>query len=102
MFTAAVSQHQFFEIWHGLVNSGKPFLWVKRPGSVIGEYDDGQVPKHLEDETKKRGFITTWVPQEEVLAHSAIGGFLTHNGWNSTMESIMEGVPIICWPLKVM
>ncbi|KAJ9540018.1 hypothetical protein OSB04_026524 [Centaurea solstitialis] len=98
---ARMTVDQFFELWHGLVNSGKPFLWVQRPGSVLGEYDDGQVPQYLVDETKERGFIVTWVPQEEVLAHPAIGGFLTHSGWNSTMESIMEGVPMICWPFYV-
>ncbi|KAI3776067.1 hypothetical protein L1987_45828 [Smallanthus sonchifolius] len=98
---ATMTVDQFFEFWHGLVNSGKPFLWVQRLGSVIGEYNDDQVPKHLVDETKLRGFITTWVPQEAVLAHSAIGGFLTHSGWNSTIESVMEGVPMICWPQNV-
>lgn len=98
---ATMTVDQFFEIWHGLVNSGQPFLWVKRPGSVVGEYDDGEVSKHLMDETKERGFMATWVPQEEVLAHSAIGVFLTHSGWNSTMESIVERVPMICWPHNV-
>ncbi|KAF5803550.1 putative 7-deoxyloganetin glucosyltransferase [Helianthus annuus] len=98
---AMMTVEQLFEFWHGLVNSGKPFLWVQRPGSVIGEYDHNLVPKRLIDETKQRGFITTWVPQEAVLAHSAIGGFLTHSGWNSTIESIIEGVPMICWPQNV-
>ncbi|KAH7840989.1 hypothetical protein Vadar_024239 [Vaccinium darrowii] len=42
-----------------------------------------------------------WAPQEEVLNQDAIGGFLTHSGWNSTLESIVVGVPIICWPYFV-
>nr|XP_043635211.1 7-deoxyloganetic acid glucosyltransferase-like [Erigeron canadensis] len=98
---AMMTVDQFFEIWHGLVNSGKPFLMVKRPGSIIGDYDDNQVPKVLMDETKKRGFFAEWVPQEEVLAHSAIVGFFTHSGWNSTLESIVEKVPMICLPFYV-
>jgi UDP:flavonoid glycosyltransferase YjiC (YdhE family) len=39
-----------------------------------------------------------WAPQKEVLAHSAVGGFLSHCGWNSTLESICEGIPMICKP----
>nr|KAJ0220014.1 hypothetical protein LSAT_V11C200064020 [Lactuca sativa] len=98
---ATMTVDQFVEIWHGLVNSGYPFLFVKRPGSVTGDYDESNVQGNLVGETNRRGFITTWVPQEEVLSHSAIGGFLTHSGWNSTVESMVEGVPMICWPLKV-
>ncbi|KAL8552061.1 hypothetical protein ACS0TY_000939 [Phlomoides rotata] len=48
--------------------------------------------------TKERGYIVSWAPQEEVLAHAATGGFLTHSGWSSTLESIVEGKPMICWP----
>ncbi|KAL6977428.1 7-deoxyloganetic acid glucosyl transferase [Sarracenia purpurea var. burkii] len=41
--------------------------------------------------------MVEWAPQEEILNHSSIGGFLTHSGWNSTLESIVAGVPMICW-----
>ncbi|GKE35040.1 7-deoxyloganetic acid glucosyltransferase-like protein [Tanacetum coccineum] len=47
------------------------------------------------------GCIVNWAPQEDVLAHRAIGGFLTHCGWNSTLESIVQGFPMICWPFYV-
>jgi UDP:flavonoid glycosyltransferase YjiC (YdhE family) len=42
--------------------------------------------------------VVSWAPQQEVLGHHAVGGFWTHNGWNSTLESICEGVPMICRP----
>ncbi|XWS55595.1 hypothetical protein CRYUN_Cryun09bG0014200 [Craigia yunnanensis] len=87
---------QMLEFWHGLVNSGKPFLWVVRPDSIIGEDDPGKMD--LEERNKGKGLVVSWTPQEKVLAHPAVGGFLTHSGWNSTLESIYAGVPMICWP----
>ncbi|KAK3226251.1 hypothetical protein Dsin_006113 [Dipteronia sinensis] len=87
---------QALEFWYGLVNSGKQFLWVVRTDLIVGE--SGIDPMELEMVTKERGFIVSWAPQEEVLAHPAVGGFLTHSGWNSTLESINAGVPMICWP----
>jgi UDP:flavonoid glycosyltransferase YjiC (YdhE family) len=50
------------------------------------------------NEISDRGLIVGWCPQEEVLNHPSIGGFLTHCGWNSTTESICAGVPMLCWP----
>lgn len=95
---AQLGNDQFLEFWHGLVNSGVKFLWVIRPDSIDGKDSRSEVPLELSEGTKQRGYIVEWAPQEEVLAHKAIGGFLTHNGWNSTLESIFEGVPMICWP----
>ncbi|CAK9323814.1 unnamed protein product [Citrullus colocynthis] len=91
-------ESQFREFWHGLVNSGKRFLWVVRPNLVAGKDGENGVLEELEEGTKERGCMVSWAPQEEVLAHDAIGGFLTHSGWNSTLESIVAGVPMICWP----
>ncbi|KAK9667692.1 hypothetical protein RND81_13G004900 [Saponaria officinalis] len=87
---------QLTEFWHGLVNSGVRFLWVQRlvDGSSVGLLDDHEFQGGMHE----RGRVVTWAPQEEVLAHRAVGGFLTHSGWNSTLESVVEGVPMICWP----
>ncbi|KAL2548753.1 UDP-glycosyltransferase 85A3 [Forsythia ovata] len=93
-----VSREQLLEFWHGLVNSGQRFLWVMRPDSIVGEGGQSQIPKELVESTKARGYMVGWAPQEEVLNHEAVGGFLTHSGWNSTLESIVAGVPMICWP----
>ncbi|KAL8156552.1 hypothetical protein AgCh_001593 [Apium graveolens] len=92
----AITINQKMELWHGLVKSETRFLWIIRQESIIGETTEDV--ELLERCTKERGCIVSWAPQEEVLRHEAIGGFFTHSGWNSTLESIVEGVPMICWP----
>ncbi|KAL3523919.1 hypothetical protein ACH5RR_016753 [Cinchona calisaya] len=94
-----VTREQLEEFWYGLVNSGQRFLWVIRPDSIMGE-DSGSrpIPDELQEGTKSRGYMVGWAPQLEVLNHPAIGGFLTHSGRNSTLESMVAGVPMICWP----
>ena len=93
-----ITRDQLLEFWHGLVNSGQRFLWVMRPDSITGNDGESKIPMELEEGTKARGYTVDWAPQEEVLNHLAIGGFVTHSGWNSTLESIVAGVPMICWP----
>ncbi|KAK2999815.1 hypothetical protein RJ639_023549 [Escallonia herrerae] len=95
---AVITNDQRMEFWHGVVNSGTRFLWVIRPDSIAGGDPGSNIPVELSLATEERGYIVGWAPQEEVLAHAAIGGFLTHSGWNSTLESLTEGVPMICWP----
>lgn len=90
-----MTNDQFVEFAWGLANSKQPFLWITRPNLVTGE---AVLPPEFLEETIHRGLIATWCNQEQVLAHPAIGGFLTHSGWNSTVETICNGVPIICWP----
>ncbi|XP_058181841.1 7-deoxyloganetic acid glucosyl transferase-like [Rhododendron vialii] len=93
-----LSRDQLMEFWYGLVNSGQHFLWVMRPDSIAGKDGESQIPAEILEGTKERGYMVGWAPQEEVLNHGAIGGFLTHSGWNSTLESIVARVPMICWP----
>lgn len=94
-----MTEPEFQEIAWGLANSMQPFLWVVRPGSVQGLWaSDPFVPEGYLDTVGGRGCVIKWAPQQEVLAHPAVGGFWTHCGWNSTLEGISQGVPMICLP----
>ncbi|KAK0593022.1 hypothetical protein LWI29_029316 [Acer saccharum] len=95
---AVVNKTEFQEIAWGLANSKLPFLLVVRPGLVRGTEWLESLPKNFMEMLDGRGHIVKWAPQQEVLAHSSVGAFWTHNGWNSTLESICEGVPMICQP----
>ncbi|CAL5384287.1 unnamed protein product [Camellia sinensis] len=88
-------QHLVEFAW-GLANSKHYFLWVIRPDLVIG--DSAILPPEFKADTKETGLIAGWCPQEEVLNHPSVGVFLTHSGWNSTIESLTAGVPMMCWP----
>ncbi|CAL9111067.1 unnamed protein product, partial [Musa textilis] len=91
-----MTNQQLIEFAWGLANSGYEFLWIVRPDLVKGE--SAVLPQEFTVETKERGLLASWCPQEEVLAQPAVGGFLTHSGWNSTLESICSGVPMLSWP----
>ncbi|CAO2150151.1 unnamed protein product [Urochloa humidicola] len=95
---AVVEPHEFVELAWGLALSKRPFLWVVRPNLIRG-FESSELPDGVLEEVGDRGMIISWAPQEEVLAHPAVGAFFTHSGWNSTMEAISEGVPMICHPL---
>ncbi|KAL6179933.1 hypothetical protein ACLB2K_046604 [Fragaria x ananassa] len=91
-----MTDEQLIEFAWGIANSSMTFLWVIRPDLVAGK--SAVVPPEFVEETKGRSWLASWSPQEQVLNHPAIGGFLTHCGWNSTVESLCGGVPMICWP----
>ncbi|KAM5556564.1 UDP-glycosyltransferase 76F1 [Rosa sericea] len=95
---ATINKAQFLEIALGLANSKQPFLWVVRHRLVHGSDWLEPLPGGFLETLNGRGHIVKWAPQKEVLAHQAVGVFWTHNGWNSTLESICEGVPMICMP----
>ncbi|XP_058755751.1 linamarin synthase 1-like [Vicia villosa] len=92
-----ITNYHLKEFAWGIANSKLPFLWIMRPDVVMGE-KTSTLPKEFLDEVKDRGYITSWCFQEQVLDHPSIGGFLTHCGWNSTLEAISSSVPTICWP----
>ncbi|KAF9607902.1 hypothetical protein IFM89_003716 [Coptis chinensis] len=91
-----MTSEQMVELAWGLANSNHTFLWIFRHDLVLG--DPAILPPEFLTETKERGLISRWCPQEHVLKHPSIGVFLTHNGWNSTIESVCGGVPMICCP----
>ncbi|CAL5386300.1 unnamed protein product [Camellia sinensis] len=91
-----ISLQHLIEFAWGLANSNHHFLWVIRPDLVIG--DLAILPPEFEADTKEKGLIAGWCPQEEILNHPSVGAFLTHSGWNSTIESLTAGVPMMCWP----
>ncbi|KAK4378792.1 hypothetical protein RND71_000654 [Anisodus tanguticus] len=88
-----MDKEEFVETAWGLFNSNQPFLWVVRPSATEHDLPDGYL-----EAVGDRGHIVKWPPQKEVLAHPAVGGFWSHCGWNSTLQSILEGVPMICRP----
>ncbi|MFQ6662488.1 hypothetical protein Gotur_030321 [Gossypium turneri] len=88
---ASISTEQFQEIAWGLKASNMPFLWVAK------ELKDNQLLE-LIDSTGERGLVVKWCNQLEVLAHQAVGCFVTHCGWNSTLEGLSLGVPMVCVP----
>nr|GMD15850.1 UDP-glucose iridoid glucosyltransferase-like [Ipomoea batatas] len=97
---AVVEKHAALETAWGLINSGRPFLWVVRPGSVHGVRWTEFLPEGFEELVgRDRGRVVKWAPQQGVLAHPAVGAFMTHCGWNSTLESICAGIPMICRPV---
>ncbi|KAJ8431465.1 hypothetical protein Cgig2_014958 [Carnegiea gigantea] len=100
-----ISPTQMMELAMGLELSGKPFLWVIRPPfgfDINGEIRPEWLPEGFEDrikENKQGMLVRKWAPQMEILAHESTGAFLTHCGWNSLLEGLREGVPLITWPL---
>lgn len=88
------------EIAYGLLLSGVNFIWAIRSGILdTGRDSDHIMPDGFQDEIGDRGLIIRWCNQIRVLSNPAVGGFMTHNGWNSTVESVWCGVPMICNPV---
>ncbi|KAI3876045.1 hypothetical protein MKX03_026281 [Papaver bracteatum] len=89
---------QLTEIATGLEDSGCSFIWVVR--KMNKDDDEKFLPEGLEERIEGKGLIIReWAPQVLILEHPAVGGFMTHCGWNSILEGITAGVPMITWPM---
>ncbi|KAH6797675.1 UDP-Glycosyltransferase superfamily protein [Perilla frutescens var. hirtella] len=95
---AHTSKHVIEEVANGLLLSGVNFIWVVRP-DIVGSDHPEVLPVGFEQQVEGRGLVVPWCCQMEVISHGSVGGFLTHCGWNSILESIWCGVPLICYPL---
>ncbi|KAF0931746.1 hypothetical protein E2562_005733 [Oryza meyeriana var. granulata] len=98
-WVAPIAPAEITELALGLEATGRPFLWVLkddpswRAGLPSGYTESGAA-------AAGRGKIVAWAPQEDVLAHDAVGCYLTHCGWNSTLEAIRHGVRLLCYPVS--
>ncbi|KAJ9540651.1 hypothetical protein OSB04_027157 [Centaurea solstitialis] len=91
-----LDQAQFEELALGLEQTNRPFLWVVRPG--ITKETTVSYPEGFMDRIGNRGRIVSWAPQQKVLSHPSVACFMSHCGWNSTLEGVNNGVPFMCWP----
>lgn len=90
----SIGPNQFIELAHGLDLLKRPYLWVVRK-----DKGDNEVKNSHPNELKgNQGKIIDWSPQKKILCHPSIACFITHCGWNSTIESVCNGVPMLCWP----
>nr|XP_043633454.1 UDP-glycosyltransferase 73E1-like [Erigeron canadensis] len=94
-----VSTKQSIELGLGLEATNKPFIWCVRTKSK--QLEEWFSESRFEERVRGRGLIIHgWAPQLLILSHPSVGGFLTHCGWNSLVEAICAGVPIVTWPIK--
>lgn len=94
-----LSKPQKEEMARALLETKRPFLWVirkKLENESTGEDDDEELS--CREELEKQGMIVGWCAQSEVLKHPSVGCFVSHCGWNSTLEGICSGVPLVAFP----
>ncbi|XP_019175396.1 PREDICTED: UDP-glycosyltransferase 74E2-like [Ipomoea nil] len=87
-----MSEEQMEEIAWGLVQSNKYFIWIVRESELV------KLPKDFKFKTFEKGIIVKWCSQVDVLLHRAVACFMTHCGWNSTLEALCLGVPMVGMP----
>ncbi|KAL8147312.1 zeatin O-glucosyltransferase-like [Apium graveolens] len=104
--TTTLTNEQIHAIAVGLENSGQKFIWVLRDADkgdiFVGDTRVCELPEGYEERITLKGqgiILRGWAPQLEILAHVSTGGFMSHCGWNSCMESMSMGVPMATWPM---
>ncbi|XP_027367742.1 zeatin O-glucosyltransferase-like [Abrus precatorius] len=103
--TTTFTKEQIQQIAIGLEQSKQKFIWVLRDADKGDIFDGNEVKRHelsngSEESVEEMGLVVRdWAPQLEILSHPSIGGFMSHCGWNSCIESITMGVPIAAWPM---
>lgn len=95
---AHVLKRDLAEIAMGVLLSEVNFIWVLRP-DIVSSDEKEPLPGEFWEECEKKGKVVPWCQQNAVLSHPSVGGFLTHCGWNSIMESVWCGIPLLCFPL---
>lgn len=95
-----MSASQMKELALGLEASNRPFIWVIKKGDYSAALEAWFEEAKFQERVKGRGLVIRgWAPQVLILSHPATGGFLTHCGWNSTLEGVSAGLPMITWPM---
>lgn len=104
--TTSLTDEQVESLAIGLENSGQKFIWVLRDADkadiFLEDVRTYKLPNQYEERLELNGqgiIMREWAPQLEILAHASVGGFMSHCGWNSCMESITTGVPMATWPM---
>ncbi|KAK8308004.1 hypothetical protein V6Z12_D02G026300 [Gossypium hirsutum] len=95
---AVLTKRQVEEIARALISSRRPFLWVVRNRTNGGEEEKEEDKLTCREELEQFGMVVPWCSQVEVLFHPSLGCFVTHCGWNSTLESMAAGVPVVAFP----
>ncbi|KAK2454327.1 zeatin O-glucosyltransferase [Trifolium repens] len=103
--TTTLTEEEIEQLAIGLEQSKNKFIWVLRDADKGDIFDGNEVkryvlPKGFHERVESMGLVVRdWAPQLEILSHPSTGGFISHCGWNSTLESISMGVPIAAWPM---